>query len=398
MTSKPIVHHGGGGRRLKICLASWAPFLAGAEVAGERLAVGLQEAGHEVFVLLGTPGDTLKRMRAAGLRCVCLPLCLTDRKHWWRYLWTQRALRRLLRDEGPDVIHCNDLPTSQMVSQAAGRLKVPRVCHHRWIFDQVAIDWLNKFGAERHLFVSQYLMDELSRGSPRLAVCPRAVVYDGLPLPAVPSVEDRQNARRELGLPPDKTLVLFAGQIIERKGVAELLRAWSTLSSQGRDKAELLVVGDDLEQGGAYRRQMEQLAANLGCPARFVGFQRNVPRWLTAADMAIVPSHAEPLGNATLEAMAHRLPVIGCRVGGIPEMIVPEETGLLVPPREPGPLAAAIQRLLSDESLRLRLGARARERCEHCFSLKGHVEAVLEQYELAMRPVSAAGSSAHFTV
>ena len=91
---------------------------------------------------------------------------------------------------------------------------------------------------------------------------------------------------------------------------------------------------------------MQGLAAVLGCPARFVGFRKDVPDWLTAADLAVVPSHVEPLGNATLEAMACGLPVVGSEVGGIPEMVVHEETGLLVPPRDagaagrgPGPVA-----------------------------------------------------------
>ena len=61
-----------------------------------------------------------------------------------------------------------------------------------------------------------------------------------------------------------------------------------------------------------------------------------------------MPSHVEPLGNATLEAMAHSLPVVGTDVGGIPEMVVHDETGLLVPPSDPGTLSAALARLILD--------------------------------------------------
>jgi glycosyltransferase involved in cell wall biosynthesis len=115
-----------------------------------------------------------------------------------------------------------------------------------------------------------------------------------------------------------------------------------------------------------------------------MGFQKNVPAWLTAADMVLVPSHAEPLGNATLEAMAHARPVIGGDVGGIPEMVVGEETGLLVPPKSPADLAAAIERLLLDEPLRERMGQAARQRCEELFSLEAHVAAVVRQYEIVL--------------
>jgi glycosyltransferase involved in cell wall biosynthesis len=439
---------------VRICLASWAPFLAGAEIAAERLAVGLQEAGHEVFVVLGTRGPSLRRMEEAGLSCFYLPLAMTDKWRPWRYWRAQRALARLLARLRPDVVHANDLPTSQMVAQAAGKLGIPRICHHRWIFDGPAIHWLNKFGAERHLFVSNALMEQLlaasmsenghqqnaKSGNPSLptvhgppstgirppaepspafpprqsgegksssALFPRAVVYDGLPIPPLASDQERKAAREELiaeiarhfpstvhGPPstatshsplaaclwPDKVVVTIAGQVIERKGHADLIRAWAKLSPEAAGRAELVVVGDDLQDGGAYRKQMEQLARQLQVPARFVGFQKNVARWLTASDIAAVPSHVEPLGNATLEAMALGLPVIGGSVGGIPEMVVNGRTGLLVPPKSPEALAAALERLILDADLRRRLGAAGRKRCEEKFSLKAHVEAVVDQY------------------
>jgi glycosyltransferase involved in cell wall biosynthesis len=288
------------------------------------------------------------------------------------------------------VVHANDLPTSQMVGRAAWRSEIPRVCHHRWIFEGGATDWLNKFGSERHLFVSQALMDRLCQRSATLAECPRAVVHDGLPLEPMPTEADRAAARRELQLAADRPLVLFAGQIIERKGVADLLRAWQLLPVELQKGADLVLIGDDLESRGEYRRRMEELAGEIGCPARFMGFQRNVSAWLTAADVAVVPSHVEPLGNATLEAMAHGLPVLACRVGGIPEMIVDGESGLLAPPHDPAALAAGLRRLLEQAALRRALGQAARERCEVKFSLTAHVEAVVDQYRQVLGATAAA--------
>lgn len=371
--------------RRKICLASRAPFVGGAEVALERLALGLQESGHDVLLILGQGGAVRQRLEHAGLRCLVTALHFTDKRHWWRYWQSQSALRRLLGDERPDIVHANDLPSHQALSSAARKLGIPRVCHHRFFYDGAAVDWFNKFGAEGHLFVSRALMADLCAGSKRLEQSPRAVVYDGLPLPPQPSDEDRLAARRSLGLPAEPTLILFAGQIIERKGVADLLRAWSLLKSR-RDGAELIVAGDDSLGGGRYRLAMEALARELSCPARFVGFQNNIPDWLRAADIAVVPSHIEPLGNATLEAMAHALPVVGCDVGGIPEMIVPEQTGLLVPPHYPEKLADALARLLADRDLRRHLGAQGRQRCQREFSIAAHVQHVLKQYEAVWDP------------
>ena len=289
-------------------------------------------------------------MARAGLRCIVSPMYLTDKWHCLRYLFARRSLRGVLRRERPDVVHSNDLPTHQIVSDAARGLGIPRICHHRYPFSGEAVDWLLKYGADRHLFVSKALMDEMSGGPTRLLQADRTVIYDGLPMPPAPTREIRQAARYRLGLSPDRELVTFAGQIIERKGVADLLRAWSLLDANVRSTADLLIVGEDLEGRGAYRRAMEDLASELGCPVRFVGFQKNVGDWLLASDVATVPSHVEPLGNATLEAMSFALPVIGGDVGGIPEMVVHEQTGLLVPPRDPERLAEALARVLSDSA------------------------------------------------
>jgi glycosyltransferase involved in cell wall biosynthesis len=357
-----------------------APFVGGAEIAAERLALGLLAEGHEVFLLLGRTGEVQERMESVGLRCVVSPMYHTDKWHWFRYWRARRTLARILRQERPDVLHSNDLPTHQIMAHAAQGLGVPRVCHHRFPFSGSAIDWLNKYGAERHVFVSRALMDEMCVESPRLCSARRAVVYDGLPLPTIPSEVGRRAARRALGVPEEKVVVTIAGQVIERKGVADLIRAWSLLDGPTRASADLFVVGDDLAGQGAYRAAMQRLAAVLGCPARFFGFQKNVGQWLTASDVAVVPSHVEPLGNATLEAMSYALPVIGSQVGGIPEMVVHEQTGLLVPPRISEELASALRRLLGDPEARQRYGAQGRRRCEEMFSLTAHARAVYEEY------------------
>jgi glycosyltransferase involved in cell wall biosynthesis len=271
---------------------------------------------------------------------------------------------------------------------AARGLGIPRVCHHRFPFAKEGIDWFNKFGAERHLFVSRALMEQMCATSARLRERPCVVVYDGLELPPRPSSEDRTRARDQLQLPPDRRVVTFAGQIVRRKGVADLLHAWVRLPADVAGTALLLIIGEDLQGQGAYRAEMEQFARDLHCPARFVGFQKNVGTWLLASDVAVVPSHVEPLGNATLEAMSYALPVIGGAVGGIPEMVVHEETGLLVPPRAPDQLAAALTRLLGDDAWRQRLGEQGRLRCERLFALRAHVENVMRQYDQVLHDVA----------
>ncbi len=366
---------------MKICIASRAPFIAGAEIAGERLALGLMESGHEVAFVVGTEGEALNRYQSKGIRCHYTPTAYTGDGLGFRYRKHRNALRQFIATERPDVVHSNDLPTHQMVSDAAKPLGIPRVCHHRWIFGGSGTDWFNKFGAEQHVFVSADAMRQLQSPSKTLKQEPCQVLYDGLEIPDLPTERERISAKAAVGFPREKTAILFAGQIVERKGVADILHAWAELPDNLRGDAELVFVGDDLETAGEYRRQMEKLAAERQVKTKFVGFQKNVPQWLTAADIVLVPSHVEPLGNATLEAMALGRPVIGTNIGGIPEVCLHDETGLLVPPSAPSELAGAINRLICSPSLRKQFGEAGRIRCEKSFGLQKHTNSVISLYE-----------------
>ena len=93
----------------------------------------------------------------------------------------------------------------------------------------------------------------------------------------------------------------------------------------------------------------------------FTGFVENVADHLAALDVFVFPSREEGLGSTLIDAMAQGLPIVASRVGGIPELIAHERTGLLVPPGDPAALAAALARLAGDSALRARLGTAARE-------------------------------------
>ena len=87
----------------------------------------------------------------------------------------------------------------------------------------------------------------------------------------------------------------------------------------------------------------------------------NIQDFLVASDMCVVPSVREPLGLVAVEAMAAGTPVVASRVGGLPEIVVDEQNGLLVPPRDPKSLAAAVIRMARDRSLRERLSEQGKQ-------------------------------------
>jgi len=181
-----------------------------------------------------------------------------------------------------------------------------------------------------------------------------AVVPNAVPLPALPAQAADEEGR-----------VLFLGRIEAGKGVYELLAAGALLA--GRFPGLRLVIGGEGDLQGVRRR-----AAELGIAERV-----ELPGWIDAqarglelarAGVFCLPSHAEGLPMALLEAMAARKAVVACSVGGVPEAIHDGDNGMLVPPRDADALAAALAAVLGDAALRARLGNRARSTIEQDYS------------------------------
>jgi N-acetyl-alpha-D-glucosaminyl L-malate synthase BshA len=129
--------------------------------------------------------------------------------------------------------------------------------------------------------------------------------------------------------------------------------------------ARLVLVGD-----GPERESTERHAEALGVEARveFVGDQEYIADLLPAADVFLLPSQHESFGLAALEAMSCGVPVVGSRIGGLPEVIEHEQTGFLCDPNDVDCMKAIVLGLFKDDTLRRRIGQAARERAERLFN------------------------------
>jgi len=147
--------------------------------------------------------------------------------------------------------------------------------------------------------------------------------------------------------------------------------------------AYLALAGD-----GSERAPLEKLARELGLGAgsiAFMGFRQDVPQFLSALDAYVLPSREEGLGTAILEALAVGLPTVATRVGGIPESVIHERTGLLVEPDRPEELAQAMRRTMDDDSLRRTLPEGARAHIETNFTEAALVRKTLSFYEMVLK-------------
>ena len=257
-----------------------------------------------------------------------------------------RAARRAARDA--DLVHAHWLPAG-LVAAWTGRPFVVQL----WGTDVEL--------ARRAPWVARRILRRA-----RLAICASAELADaarGLDARAVRVIPSGVGVPETVPEPDEPPHVLYAGRLSREKGVLELVEA-----AQG---LPLVVAGD-----GPLR---ERVPGALG----FVSHDRLLGLYERAAVVAC-PSHREGYGVVCAEAMAHGRPVVASAVGGLLDLVVDGETGVLVPPGDVQALRDALERLLGDAELRSRLGAGARKRARELFSRGRAAELTLAAYDDAL--------------
>lgn len=193
--------------------------------------------------------------------------------------------------------------------------------------------------------------------------------------------------RALLGAPPEIPVVGVVGRLIEQKGHSFLLAAMRRVLD-AVPEARLAVLGD-----GELRPSLQTQAAELEIADRvhFLGYRDDAAALTAQFDVAVIPSLWEGFGLVCLEAMAASRPVVASRVSAIPEIVVDGDTGLLVPPRDPDALAAAIVRLLADPDLARQMGARGRLRMQQ-FTVDAMVRQTVDFYQNVLPDGARAGA------
>ena len=173
--------------------------------------------------------------------------------------------------------------------------------------------------------------------------------------------------RSQFDLPGESVVVGAAGHFGPEKGIDNVIGAWRMVGAVPFPAA-LVVFGE----GSASQRERLAALARRGSkagPIVFAGYRHDFPRMLRGIDIFVHAPRLEAFGLVLLEAMASGLPVVAVDVGGIPDIVQPGDTGVLVEPENPASLAGAVRRLLLDDALRQRIGLAARTSAEREFAL-----------------------------
>jgi len=279
-------------------------------------------------------------------------------------------LTKIIREQHMVLVHSNSLVNIH-AAVAARRTHSPLVVSVREIMapkraNRMYVQWVCGGAAAVHA-VSAAVRDSLVS----LGVAERkiTIIPNGID---IPQITDRQIAdvRREFNISEQAPVVCIVGTITELKGHHVLLDAVREVLAAVPD-ARVLVVGASQADSGEYEKRLRAAAEHAPLAGRviFTGRRDDAPALLAACDVHAQPSVLpDSLPRTVLEAMAAGTPTVGSHIGGIPEMVVHGQTGILVPPGDARALSQAIQKLFLDPDLRTRMGAAARQRAGAQFS------------------------------
>ena len=276
------------------------------------------------------------------------------------------TLSRIIRRQRVDILHSNVMRSSFFAAVAALLTGRPLVWHVRDIHPP-SERWYTRLMcrlSDQGVAISGAVAASLP--------CPAhaTVIHNGLDLDEYPPDFDAAAVRGELAIPSETPLAGMVGRLRPWKGQDRFLRA-AAMVAQSMPQARFLIVGGAIFAGGeAYDMRLRQLAAELDLVERvvFTGQREDLPRLLSAMDVLVHCSDAEPFGRVLIEGMAASLPVVAYADGAVPEIVTHDKTGILVPPGDESALARAILELLRDPHRRREMGAAGRHRVQNHFT------------------------------
>jgi glycosyltransferase involved in cell wall biosynthesis len=365
-----------------LCISNTAD-LYGASRCIERVYGLFSHQGHEIHVVIPHHGPIVRHLEESGIHVHIQPgLSIVDRaqmksplgllKFLAAFPLSVLSLIRLVLKYRIDLIHTNTvvLPAGSLAAKLTGR---PHVWHVRELLAEFGALWkpyqrYMSFTSDAIVAISQCTRDQFEPGI-RAQV---HTVYDGLNDDVAPLDPISRDAFRK-NFPSDKILIGCVGRIkFHRKGQEVLVQAAALL----KDKfpaVHYVLVGTAAPGNEDHEVRLRALINSFGLEDRFTlfGDAPDPIAVFAALDVAVVPSvQTEPFGCVVIEAMTAGTAVVGSENGGIAEQIVDGVSGLLFPPGDAPALAAALERLLTDPSLRSLLAHGGRQRVAQDFQLE----------------------------
>ena len=335
----------------------------------------------EPRVICSPQAKLVPRVRALNIACEAIELGAIEKTRGGAWNLAQRVaptarLLQTIQRTRPYALVANGAYSFLASMFAAKLARIPILWwEHNTTLPNDA--WLKRMitAADRIVVVSASIEQQFAELVPH-ARKKISVIHNGIDAQKfIPMRDARLVKRRELGWDDGVCVVGTVSRLSPEKGIEYFVDAAHEILRHSPD-VRFLIVGD-----GPLRQELEQRAQSNAI--RFVDAQEKVAAWLNAMDVFVIPSLAEGLPLAALEAMACELPVVASDVGGLREVVVQNETGLRVAPREADQIVRAVLELLRDRTRRCAFGKAGRARVENYFRLEQQARSMFEAIDSA---------------
>ena len=301
------------------------------------------------------PGSLHDALVSSGVKVVALP-----EKTFGQLVKLVTTLRNILKSFRPDIAHSHHrYITFTLDLLFKGKVKILHTAHIE-MFDKKR---LSKFG--HHVAAVSEAVKRNLVNVFRLPESKITVIYNGIPL-FNPNKTESTALARELGVEPSKIVIGCIARLEEQKGHRYLIEAISLLPEETRKALTVLLIGD-----GSLREKLRQEVKKRGLNGvfHFLGYRSDIAELLSLCGFTVLPSLWEGLPLTPIESYLQGKPVIATTVSGTPEVVLHEQTGLLVPPDDSRTLSEAILQLINHPELVTRYGNKGRRFAESKFAL-----------------------------
>lgn len=331
-----------------------------------------------------------ERLEKQGIKSYYLPVPVQT--NIYQIFSSAQKLKKILAQEKPDILHVHSAKCALITKLALKRKKSPFLIFtvHNFIIDnyrrqQILLTILEKIllkSVDKIITVSFALTNYLKekRHIPQNKI---VTIYNGICLEKFQTKLLCFSLQKEFHLPPDSIIVGTVSRLIPEKGIEQLLQVASNLEKiTPSNNIFFLIIGD-----GPYRCFLEQLSQQLKIEEKviFTGYRQNIVDLLQLINIFVLPSLSEGLGISLLEAMAMEKPVLGTKIGGIPEIIKEKVNGFLFTPYNVKELEEKILYLSNNKTERLKMGKKGRELVEKNFSLTQMIKETEKTYSLSFK-------------
>jgi len=337
------------------------------------LARELEQKGYLIQFVVQPDGPLYHKARASSLSV--LPQKIRSEIDAAAILNLAKAMKR----KKCLLVNFHDAHSTAVGSVAAFLAKVPLKIITRRVDFPLSKNYLSRLKYTRNMdaiiAISQAVKKVLIEGGIDSRII--KVIPSGIDFSVFEESFSKNKLRQELSLGTEDYLAGIVAQLVDHKGHTYLIEAARILRYKA-PRLKILIIGE-----GQLRTELEKKAREnqVQDMIYFLGYREDVPQILASLDLFILSSKLEGMGSSILDAMGSRLPVVATAVGGIPEVVTHEETGLLVSPQNPEALAEAILRLYNDREWASRLGQKGYEEAHQKFSAKKMAERTLHLYE-----------------